>query len=81
MTLSGYNQKMFETLILSGALDEFGLDRAVLLENLDAALRYTELIQPFIQGEQMNLFQLSQLVPKPRLKKETKMTDEEKGKH
>lgn len=81
MSMCGFGKKIFETLILGGAMDEFGLDRAVLLGNLEPALRYTELVKPFMQGEQMNLFDLAQMVPKPKLDMAKSMTDEEKGRH
>lgn len=79
MSICGYGQKTFETLILAGAMDDFGIDRGILMHNLDSALRYTELIQPFMQGNQMNLFDLKQMVPKPKLDMSNKMSEEEKG--
>lgn len=81
MYLCGYGEKTFEILILGGALDDFGFNRGVLLHNLDAALRYAQLIQPFIQGDQMNLFELTQMVPKPKLDKSNEMPENERGEH
>ena len=44
------NRKTLESLVLSGALDEFGMDRAVLLANIDVALEHAELMRPSDQG-------------------------------
>ncbi|MCJ8009632.1 DNA polymerase-3 subunit alpha [Lederbergia wuyishanensis] len=40
------NRKIMEGLILSGAFDEFGYDRAVLLATLDVAMEHAELMRP-----------------------------------
>ncbi|MCP3741175.1 DNA polymerase III subunit alpha [Rossellomorea sp. BNER] len=40
------NRKTMESLVFSGAFDEFGEDRAVLLASLDVALEHAELVRP-----------------------------------
>ncbi|WP_335872233.1 DNA polymerase III subunit alpha [Bacillus sp. 2205SS5-2] len=40
------NRKILEALVFSGALDEFGEDRATLLATLDVALDHVELVSP-----------------------------------
>jgi DNA polymerase III subunit alpha len=40
------NRKTLEALIFSGAFDEFGEDRAVLLSSLDVAIEHVELVNP-----------------------------------
>ena len=49
------NRKTIEALIYSGAFDEFGEDRAILLASLDVALEHAQLVRP-IEGEQGDLF-------------------------
>lgn len=41
-----FTRKAFEPLIKAGALDDFGLDRAVLLASLDSAVKHAELVKP-----------------------------------
>src|SRR5690606_4880281 len=41
-----FTRKAFEPLIKAGALDDFGLDRAVLLASLDSAIKHAELVKP-----------------------------------
>ncbi|WP_239671877.1 OB-fold nucleic acid binding domain-containing protein [Mangrovibacillus cuniculi] len=41
------NRKTLESLILSGALDEFNLNRATLLATIDVAYEHKEFVQPF----------------------------------
>ncbi|MBS4222719.1 DNA polymerase III subunit alpha [Lederbergia citrea] len=40
------NRKVLESLVHSGAFDEFGYDRAVLLATIDVALEHAELMRP-----------------------------------
>ncbi|MGK7377993.1 DNA polymerase III subunit alpha [Planococcus sp. 1R117A] len=48
-----FTRKAFEPLIKAGALDDFGLDRAVLLASLDSAIKHAELVKP---NEEPGLF-------------------------
>lgn len=41
-----FTRKAFEPLIKAGALDEFELDRGVLLASLDGAIKHAELVKP-----------------------------------
>ncbi|WP_255473426.1 DNA polymerase III subunit alpha [Planomicrobium sp. CPCC 101110] len=41
-----FTRKAFEPLIKAGALDEFELDRGVLLASLDSAVKHAELVKP-----------------------------------
>ena len=41
-----FTRKAFEPLIKAGALDDFELDRAVLLASLDSAIKHAELVKP-----------------------------------
>ncbi|HLU22523.1 MAG TPA: DNA polymerase III subunit alpha [Bacillaceae bacterium] len=59
------NRKVLESLVYSGAFDEFGQDRAVLLASLDIALEHAELMRP--TEAETDLFEddeLFQLKPK-----------------
>lgn len=56
------NRRIIESLILSGSLDEFGKDRAVLLASLDAAIDYAELVNEDDSG----FFLSDDIVPKPQ---------------
>ncbi|MFD2681573.1 DNA polymerase III subunit alpha [Bacillus seohaeanensis] len=49
------NRKTLEALIFSGAFDEFGEDRAVLLASLDVAIEHAELVNP--DEENYDLFE------------------------
>ncbi|WP_175990701.1 DNA polymerase III subunit alpha [Bacillus sp. Marseille-Q1617] len=40
------NRKILENLVLSGAFDEFDIDRATLLASLDVAIQHAELVNP-----------------------------------
>jgi DNA polymerase III subunit alpha len=40
------NRKILENLVLAGAFDEFGIDRATLLASLDVAIQHAELVNP-----------------------------------
>lgn len=58
------NRKTLETLILSGALDEFSLDRATLLATIDVAYEHKEFVQPF----EDDLFQGDDtFIPEPKV--------------
>ncbi|GER67007.1 DNA polymerase III subunit alpha [Weizmannia acidilactici] len=54
LRVRGLNRKILEAFTLSGALDEFGKDRAVLLASIDIALEHAEIMKP--QEEQEDLF-------------------------
>lgn len=41
-----FTRKAFEPLIKAGALDDFGLDRGVLLASVDSAVKHAELVKP-----------------------------------
>ncbi|MFD1030397.1 DNA polymerase III subunit alpha [Metaplanococcus flavidus] len=44
-----FTRKAFEPLIKAGALDDFGLDRGVLLASLDSAVKHAELVRPDLE--------------------------------
>lgn len=46
-----FSKKVFEQLVKAGALDEFGRDRATLLNTLDAAQKQAELVRPTEEDE------------------------------
>ena len=48
-----FTRKAFEPLVKAGALDDFELDRAVLLASLDSAIKHAELVKP---NEEPGLF-------------------------
>ncbi len=66
-----------QKLILAGCLDDFGVDRNVLLENIDVAMEYVELVRPDA-GEQLDFFLEDQLIPRPRYKEAAEMTEMDK---
>ena len=43
--VKGINRKMLESLIQAGCFDEFGITRKTYIENLDAIINYSELVQ------------------------------------
>lgn len=49
------NRRVMEQLIFSGAMDEFGVDRATLLASLDVAIEHADLISP-TDDNQYDLF-------------------------
>ncbi|WP_240033899.1 DNA polymerase III subunit alpha [Planococcus salinus] len=62
-----FTRKAFEPLIKAGALDDFGMDRAVLLASLDSAVKHAELVKP---TEEPGLFDdLSSSFMKPKYAK------------
>ncbi|MGG3572753.1 DNA polymerase III subunit alpha [Bacillus gobiensis] len=64
LSQSALNRKMLESLVLSGAMDEFGQNRATLLASLDVALEHTALFGD--QGNQLGLFQEEMFAIKPK---------------
>lgn len=48
-----FTRKAFEPLVKAGALDDFGLDRGVLLASIDSAVKHAELVKP---NEEPGLF-------------------------
>lgn len=61
---SALNRKTLESLVISGAMDEFGQNRATLLASLDVALEHTALFGN--QGNQLGLFQEEMFAVKPK---------------
>jgi DNA polymerase III subunit alpha len=59
------NRKMLEALVHSGAFDEFGQDRAVLLATLDVAIEHAQLMAPDDSG-QIDLFHDPEFKLKPK---------------
>ncbi|MCD7032789.1 DNA polymerase III subunit alpha [Metabacillus sp. GX 13764] len=59
------NRKIIEALILSGAMDEFGKERATLLASLDVALEHAELMTPD-DGPQLDLDFEEEFTLKPK---------------
>lgn len=59
------NRRTIESLIFSGAFDEFGVDRAVLLASLDVALNHAELLKGDDEN-QFDLFLQEELNIKPK---------------
>ncbi|MFX3623930.1 MAG: DNA polymerase III subunit alpha [Ectobacillus sp.] len=58
------NRRTLETLIGAGCFDDFHENRASLLESIDAALEYAELVRPD-DARQTDMFLDEDLVPKP----------------
>ncbi|WP_160723982.1 DNA polymerase III subunit alpha [Bacillus sp. USDA818B3_A] len=58
------NRKTLEFLVHSGAFDEFGEDRAVLLASLDVAIDHAQIFKPD-DSEQFALFD-DEMIPKPK---------------
>ncbi|WP_338750637.1 DNA polymerase III subunit alpha [Bacillus sp. FJAT-52991] len=70
------NRKAIESLIFSGAFDEFGQDRAVLLASLDVAIDHVELVGP--EDEGLGLFNDTDFFPKPKYVEAEPITIQEK---
>lgn len=68
------NRRVIESLILSGCFDEFGKDRAVLMESIGAAIDYAELVNEDDSG----LFLSDDIVPKPQYVTSAPLTTQEK---
>lgn len=64
LTAVHFNRKAVEPLVKSGALDEFGRDRAELLATIDAAVKHAELYRP--NEEAQLLDDLSLFFGKPK---------------
>jgi len=60
------NRKSIENLIYAGCFDEFNLDRASLLANIDIIFDYVEIVRPENE-DQVDLFLDEEFVPKPEL--------------
>ncbi|MEH7417163.1 DNA polymerase III subunit alpha [Neobacillus drentensis] len=58
------NRKTLEFLVHSGAFDEFGEDRAVLLASLDVAIEHAQIFKPD-DADQFALFE-DDMIPKPK---------------
>lgn len=71
------NRRTIESLIFSGAMDEFGEDRATLLASIDVALSHAELLKPE-DGDQIDLFDDGELNIKPKYIKVEPLHIEEK---
>lgn len=70
------NRKAIESLILSGALDEFGQERAVLLASIDVAIDHVEFVGP--EDEGIGLFNDTDFFPKPKYVETEPMSIQEK---
>lgn len=64
VSLKTVNRKIIERLIYSGSMDEFGVDRAVLLASIDVAINHAQLLKP--EDDQMNLLFNDGLNLKPK---------------
>ena len=64
VSLRTVNRKIIERLIYSGSMDEFGVDRAVLLASIDVAINHAQLLKP--EDDQMNLLFNDGLNLKPK---------------
>lgn len=51
LSAENFSRKNLEPLIKSGALDDFGQDRATLLGTLDATVKYAELVRPKVEHD------------------------------
>ncbi|MEE6449534.1 DNA polymerase III subunit alpha [Gottfriedia acidiceleris] len=60
------NRKSIENLIFSGCFDEFELDRATLLANIDMIFDYVDIVRPENE-DQFDLFLDEDFVPKPEI--------------
>lgn len=60
------NRKSVENLIFAGCFDEFKMDRAVLLANIDIIFDYVDIVRPENE-DQFDLFLDEDFVPKPEL--------------
>ncbi|KKI91729.1 DNA polymerase III DnaE [Bacillus sp. SA1-12] len=59
------NRRTIEQLIFSGAMDDFGVDRATLLASLDVAVEHAELLKP-ADDQQFDLFNEEEFTLKPK---------------
>ncbi|MFC7684383.1 DNA polymerase III subunit alpha [Ureibacillus sp. GCM10028918] len=60
LSAAHFNRKVIEPLIKSGALDDFGKDRAILLATIDAAGKHASLVRP--NEEENDLFSSDNLI-------------------
>ncbi|PEL12559.1 DNA polymerase III subunit alpha [Bacillus sp. AFS017336] len=60
------NRKSIENLIFAGCFDEFNLDRATLLANIDIIFDYVDIVRPENE-DQFDLFLDEDFVPKPEI--------------
>ncbi|AGK55185.1 DNA polymerase III subunit alpha [Bacillus sp. 1NLA3E] len=77
VSLKTINRKTLESLIYSGALDEFDQDRAVLLASLDVAIEHAQLMQP-LDSSQTDLFSDDEFIIKPKYVEVDPLTIENK---
>ncbi|MCA1032330.1 DNA polymerase III subunit alpha [Bacillus timonensis] len=73
----GLNRKMIESLINSGAFDEFKMGRATYLASLDVALEHAELVRP-TDEDQFDLFDEEEFMFKPKYVEVEEFPQEEK---
>jgi DNA polymerase III subunit alpha len=71
------SRKVLEALIYSGAFDEFGLDRAVLLATIDVAIEHAQLVAPDDTG-QIDMFAEAEFSLKPKYTEVDPMRIEDK---
>lgn len=74
------NRRILESLILSGAFDEFGINRASLLASLDIAIEHAELFAPK-DTEQIDLLSNHEFTPMPKYVIVEPFDDEDKLKY
>jgi DNA polymerase III subunit alpha len=71
------SRKVLEALIYSGAFDEFGHDRAVLLATIDVAIEHAQLVAPDDSG-QIDMFAEAEFTLKPKYTEVDPMRIEDK---
>ncbi|WP_348633500.1 OB-fold nucleic acid binding domain-containing protein, partial [Mesobacillus selenatarsenatis] len=71
------SRKVLEALIYSGAFDEFGQDRAVLLATIDVAIEHAQLVAPDDSG-QIDMFAEAEFSLKPKYTQVDPMRIEDK---
>jgi DNA polymerase-3 subunit alpha len=71
------SRKVLEALIYSGAFDEFGHDRAVLLATIDVAIEHAQLVAPDDSG-QIDMFSEAEFTLKPKYSEVDPMRIEDK---
>ncbi|MBM7648836.1 DNA polymerase-3 subunit alpha [Bacillus ectoiniformans] len=69
------NRKSMESLVFSGAFDDFSQDRAVLLASLDVAIDHAELVKP--DEDSFDLFMEDDFFPKPKYVEVDPMKEED----
>ncbi|HEX7064941.1 MAG TPA: DNA polymerase III subunit alpha [Bacillales bacterium] len=63
VSLKTVNRRTIESLIFAGGMDEFGIDRARLLNSLSAAVEYGEAVQEKVDGGQIQWFESEEEKP------------------